>query len=113
MNRISSAALFFGNNSIIIIGGKNEEKKKMKNICLVKYDNDKNKISVESSGHQLEFPAKFKNQNNFFDFTLKNYDEGNFFYFFDCDNNIHIINKQQYISNLYDDELRINITNNI
>ena len=109
LNRISSAALFFGNNSIIIIGGKNEEKKKMKNICLVKYDNDKNKISVESSGHQLEFPAKFKNQNNFFDFTLKNYDEGNFFYFFDCDNNIHIINKQQYTSDLDNGDLQISI----
>lgn len=109
LNRISSAAVFFGNNSIIIIGGKNEEKKNMKNICLVKYDNNKNKMSVESSGHQLEFPAKFKNQNIFLDFGLKNYDEGNFFYFFDCDNNIHIINKQQYISDLENGELAISI----
>ena len=111
LNRISSAAIFLGDNKIIIIGGENEQGKKIKNIS--KYDI--NKCCFETSGNQLEFPAKFINQNIFVDYKRNNnsFDEKNFFYLFDCDNNIHIINKQQYISNLYDDELRINITNNI
>ena len=108
LNRVSSAAVFFGNNSIIIIGGKNEGKKKLKNICLCRFNN--NKLSVESSGHQLEFPSKFKNQNIFFDYGFTNSDEGNFFYFFDCDNNIHIVNKQQYISDLDNGDIQISIT---
>ena len=108
LNRVSSAAVFFGNNSIIIIGGKNEGKKKLKNICLCRFNN--NRLSVESSGHQLEFPSKFKNQNIFFDYGFTNSDEGNFFYFFDCDNNIHIVNKQQYISDLDNGDIQISIT---
>ena len=65
---------------------------------------------MESSGHQLDLPSKFKNQNNFFEYGFTNTDEGNFFYFFDSDNNIHIINKQQYISNLENGDMQISIT---
>ena len=108
LNRVSSAAVFFGDNRIIIIGGENEEKKRLKNICICKFNN--NKLSVESSGHQLDLPSKFKNQNNFFEYGFTNTDEGNFFYFFDSDNNIHIINKQQYISNLENGDMQISIT---
>ena len=108
LNRVSSAAVFFGDNRIIIIGGKNEEKNRLKNICICKFNN--NKLSVESSGHQLDLPSKFKNQNNFFEYGFTNTDEGNFFYFFDSNNNIHIINKQQYISNLENGDMQISIT---
>ena len=98
LKRISSAAIFLG-DYIIILGGENEEGKKMKNIS--KYDIKTD--SLEASVNQLEFPAKFNNQNNFTN-------DKNIFYLFDSDNNIHIINKQQYISNLDNDELQIKIT---
>ena len=108
LNRISSACIFLGDNKIIIIGGKNEQGKKIKNIS--KYDI--NKSCLESSGNQLEFPAKFINQNIFVDYGRNCFDEKNFFYLFDSDNNIHILKKQQYISNFYEDELQLNIMNN-
>ena len=105
LNRISSATIFLG-DYIIIIGGQNEEGKKLKNIS--KFDVDKYRI--ESSGHQLEFPAKFINYNILVDYKYNFINEKNFFYLFDSDNNIHIINKQQYITNLDNDDLQINIT---
>ena len=106
LNRISSAAIFLGNN-IIIIGGKNEEGKKLKNISICQINN--NKLNIKSSGHQLEFPSKFINQNIFINYGFNKIDENNFFYFFDCDNKIHIINKQKYMSNLDNDDMRLSI----
>ena len=105
LNRISSATIFLG-DYIIIIGGQNEEGRKLKNIS--KFDVDKYRI--ESSGHQLEFPAKFINYNILVDYKYNFINEKNFFYLFDSDNNIHIINKLQYITNLDNDDLQINIT---
>ena len=88
------------------MGGQNEEGKKTKNICKFNIK----KCSLESSGHQLEFPSKFRNQNIFVNYSFHNLEERNFFYFFDCGNNIHIINKQQYIDNWQNEELQIKIT---
>ena len=104
LNRISSAAIFLGEN-IILIGGENEEGKKIKNISKF----DINKLRIELSGKNLEFPAKFINQNVFVEYGFNNLYEKNFFYLFDTENNIHIINKQQYINNLDNDDLQINI----
>ena len=106
LNRISSAAVFLEDENIIILGGQNEEGKKTKNICKFNIK----KCSLESSGHQLEFPSKFRNQNIFVNYSFHNLEERNFFYFFDCGNNIHIINKQQYIDNWQNEELQIKIT---
>jgi hypothetical protein len=105
LNRISSAAIFLGEN-IILIGGQNEEGKKMKNISKF----DIKKFKIESSGNQLEFPAEFINQTTFIDFGFNCVNEKNFFYLFDTENNIHIINKQKYITNLDNEELQINIS---
>ena len=104
LNRISSASIFLGEN-IILIGGENEEGKKTKNIGKF----DINKFSIESSGNHLEFPAEFINQSTFIDYGCNYVYEKNFFYLFDTENNIHIINKQKYISDLDNDELQINI----
>lgn len=104
LNRVSSAAIFLGEN-IILIGGQNEEGKKMKNISKF----DIKKFRIESSGNQLEFPAEFINQTIFIDFGFNCVSEKNFFYLFDSENNIHIINKQKYITNLDNEELQINI----
>ena len=78
LNRISSATIFLG-DYIIIIGGQNEEGKKLKNIS--KFDVDKYRI--ESSGHQLEFPAKFINYNILVDYKYNFINEKNFFYLFE------------------------------
>ena len=70
---------------------------------------DINKFRIELSGKNLEFPATFINQNVFVEYGFNNLYEKNFFYLFDTENNIHIINKQQYINNLDNDDLQINI----
>jgi hypothetical protein len=107
--RISAAALFLEDNIILILGGENEEGKCMKNIS--KFDTKK--LRVESSKHSLEFACKFNNQSTIVEYGLS-LDERNIFYFFDSKNNIHIINKNQYSSNFYDDdEFQIDIKYNI
>ena len=102
LTRISSASLFLDENNLIIIGGENENGKILKNI--IKFNTRNYNVSL--TGQYLDFPAKFINQS-----TIIDNNEGNTIYFFDTKNNIHNINKQQYLSSVEDKyELKINIT---
>ena len=102
LTRISSASLFLDDSNLIIIGGENENGKILKNI--IKF-NTRN-FNVSLTGQYLDVPAKFINQS-----TIIDNNEGNTIYFFDTKNNIHNINKQQYLSSVSDKyEFKINIT---
>jgi hypothetical protein len=102
LTRVSSAALFLDDNNIIILGGENENGKILKNIIKFNTQN----CSISMVGKYLEFPSKFINQST----IIEKNEERNTIYFFDTKNNVHNINKQQFLSHLDKDELRINIT---
>ena len=94
--------MFLDDSNLIIIGGENENGKILKNI--IKF-NTRN-FNVSLTGQYLDVPAKFINQS-----TIIDNNEGNTIYFFDTKNNIHNINKQQYLSSVSDKyEFKINIT---
>jgi hypothetical protein len=106
LTRISSASLFLDENNIILIGGENENGKILKNI--IKYNLIDSSISL--TGKYLDFPSKFINQSTII--NIKDEDNNNINYFFDSKNNIHNINKQQFLNNSENkEELKMNITN--
>ena len=106
LTRISSASLFLDENNIILIGGENENGKILKNI--IKYNLIDSSISL--TGKYLDFPSKFINQSTIM--NIKDEDNNNINYFFDSKNNIHNINKQQFLNNSENkEELKMNITN--
>lgn len=107
LTRVSAASLLLDENTIILIGGENENGKILKNI--IKY-NIKD-CSLALTGHYLDFPSKFINQSTITDDKSEDNNNKNINYFFDSKNNIHNINKQQYLSNSENkEELKINIT---
>ena len=103
LTRVSAASLYLDENNIIIIGGENENGKILKNIV----NFDLSDFSLSLTGKYLDFPSKFINQSTIVD---NNELGNNIIYFIDSKNNIHNINKQQFLSSSSDkDDLKINI----